>query len=105
MKKALSVLLVLVVASGIVMGQFKMTSVGGGLKGSLLLSPTGATEAFSKGGAGMGIVVGFGGKVRASMGASPVRWVGNLTYDISQGSGGTPTHTLTQGIIGIGLGA
>jgi len=111
MKKFLLLMLVLLVASGVVMAQFKVTSVGGGLKGALLLGPTGATEAVSKGGAGMGIVVGAGAKVRATMGTMPVRWAVNVSYDISQGSGyadfgsGGKTYTITQGIIGIGLGA
>ena len=96
MKKFLLLMLVLLVASGAVMAQFKVTSVGGGLKGALLLGPTGATEAQSKGGAGMGIVAGVGAKVRATMGTMPVRWAANVSYDIAQGSGGSPTRRIAE---------
>ena len=107
MKKVLAVLLVTLVASGVVMAQFKVTSVGGGLNVSGLLGPTGATEDQSKGGYGMGFgpFLGVGAKVRATMGTMPVRWTANVTYDIFQGSGGSPTQKVTQGALGIALGA
>ena len=105
MKKVAMLLVCMMVASGVVMSQFKVTSVGGGLKGAFLLGPTGATEAQSKGGAGMGIGIGFAAKVRASMGTMPVRWAANVSYDIWQGKGGSPERTATQGILGIGFGA
>jgi opacity protein-like surface antigen len=108
MKKALMLVAVLLVASGVMFGQaFKVTSVGGYLGIHGLLGPTGATEVISKGGAGMGFgpFLGVGGKVRASMASMPaVKWTGRVGYDIFQGAG-SGSLKVTQGLLGIGLGA
>jgi opacity protein-like surface antigen len=109
MKKVLLLCAVMVVATGVVFGQaFKITSVGGALGVHGLLGPEGATEVQSKGGFGMGFgpFLGFGAKVRASMASMPaIKWTGRVSFDIFQGSGGTPTQKITQNQIGIGLGA
>jgi hypothetical protein len=109
MKKAVMLVVVMVVASGMIFGQaFKVTSVGGFLGVHGLLGPEGMTEVVSKGGAGMGFgpFFGFNAKVRASMASMPnIRWTGRIGFDIFQGSGGTPEVTYTQNQLGIGLGA
>ena len=108
MKRVLSIMLVGILASGVAMAQFKLVGAGGFLDINGLLGPSGATDAVSKGGAGMGFGphFGIGGKVKAMMGSNEkLKWVGSLTYDIYQGSGGTPTITFTQGLLRVGLGA
>jgi hypothetical protein len=109
MKKAVSLILVMLVASGVVFGQaFKITSVGGAVGVHGLLGPEGTTEVLSKGGLGMGFgpFIGINAKVRASMASMPtIRWTGRVGFDIFQGAGGTPTTTITQNQLGIGLGA
>ncbi|MBI3004067.1 MAG: outer membrane beta-barrel protein [Ignavibacteriales bacterium] len=109
MKKVVMLVAVMLVASGVVYSQaFKVTSVGGNLGVHGLLGPEGATEVVSKGGAGMGFgpFLGVGGRLRASMASMPkIRWAAGVRYDIFQGAGGTPETKITQGILGIGLGA
>ena len=109
MKKALLLCAVMVVATGLVFGQaFKITSVGGALNVNGILGPEGTTEVVSKGGGGTGFgpFLGIGAKVRASMASMPaIKWTGRVSFDIFQGSGGTPKSTFTQNQLGIGLGA
>lgn len=109
MKKALLLVAVLVVASGVMLGQaFKITSVGGAGNLNGILGPEGVTEVVSKGGGGTGFgpFLGISAKVRASMASMPaIKWTGRLSFDVFQGSGGTPKVTNTQNQLGIGLGA
>ena len=109
MKKALLLCAVMVVATGLVFGQaFKITSVGGALNVNGILGPTGVTEDVSKGGGGTGFgpFLGIGAKVRASMASMPaIKWTGRVSFNIFQGSGGSPKVTSTQNQLGIGLGA
>jgi len=109
MKKALLLCAVMVLATGLVFGQaFKITSVGGALNVNGILGPEGVTEVVSKGGGGTGFgpFLGIGAKVRASMASMPaIKWTGRVSFDIFQGSGGTPKVTSTQNQLGIGLGA
>ena len=109
MKKVLLLCAVMAVATGLVFGQaFKITSVGGALNVNGILGPEGVTEVVSKGGGGTGFgpFLGVGAKVRASMASMPaIKWTGRLSFDIFQGSGGSPSRKFTQNQLGIGLGA
>ena len=109
MKRFLSIVLVLCLASAMTFAQgFKLVGAGGFVDINGLLGPSGATDAVSQGGAGMGFGphFGIGGQLKATMGSNDkLKWVGALSYDIFEGSGGSPNITITQGLFRIGLGA